>query len=112
MPTILAARMLLLAPLFLPRILKSRDDRSSVLFDQPQAQAAISVFAAIMMIKQVFVIATNGYSITEILVALASHPAVTSLGFDFLVTAASSGIWILVRDSSGQQSISERQKAA
>lgn len=111
MPTILAARMLLLVPLFLPSILESREDQLSVLFNQPQAQAAIILFAAMMTTKQVLIVIMNGRSVTSVLVALISHPAVTSLGFDFLITVASFAIWFLVRDTSGHQSISERKKA-
>lgn len=109
MPTILTARMLLLIPFFLPSmpgLLKEGSSADSkVLFDQPQAQAAIAVFTAAMTTKQLFFTFMEGFKVTEIVMALISHPAVTSLGFDFLVTAMSFAIWVFIRDS-------ERQKAA
>ncbi|KAF2169023.1 hypothetical protein M409DRAFT_21034 [Zasmidium cellare ATCC 36951] len=114
MPTILAARLLLFVPSFLSQPLDLKEGRSSsqerAFFTQRQAQLAVAVYAVLMTVKQLASIAFQGFALSQILMALVSHPAVTSLGFDFLVTAISFSTWSFIQDESGQQSISPPKK--
>ncbi|KAK4500035.1 hypothetical protein PRZ48_008221 [Zasmidium cellare] len=106
MPTILAARLLLFVPSFLSQHPEHEKGRSSTgkttYFNHHQAHIAVATFAAVMTGKQVILIAQQGFGVSQVLTAMVSHPAVTSLGFDFLVTAVSFAAWTLIQGHSGR----------
>lgn len=103
MPTILTARLLLFVPSFLPAATRHSEDHATAVenrfFSHRHPQKAVAAFAVGMTVKQVIFVVQGGYSLGGALSALLSHPAVTSLGFDFIVTVLSFTIWVSVTDN-------------
>lgn len=100
MPTILAARLLLVLPLFLPKIThKQVPWRPESDLQRVQTVVALCAFSmTLVVVWLLYDLDLGNFTFVgmrrDLLSALWSHPAVTSLGFDFLISAASAMIWI------------------
>ncbi|CAK1367687.1 hypothetical protein CB0940_11545 [Cercospora beticola] len=104
-PTILVARMLLLLPLFLPKL-----QREASAASYPRGGSDMQVMQKLVTVCAIAMTAGVGCLLRDLdsmwieflilefrwwlLPALWSHPAVTSLGFDFLLSGVSAGAWV------------------
>jgi len=86
---VLLTRMNLMIPLLLPAAQKVGAGRIG-----PEAQVGVVSLAVALTSRQAWQ-ALQANSLPDILQAVVSHPAVSALGFDFLISLASSAIWIL-----------------
>lgn len=120
MPTIMAARLLLLTPFFLPKLDATNQplhQKSGVSWVQTLVAACAAITTIGVLWLPYYI--DHGLSVSlgfryEVLPALWSHPAVTSLGFDFLTCAASAWIWFFLQrgsDLDEAQSIQESAKS-
>lgn len=117
MPTIIVARLLLFVPFFLPEASghgkKPLPARKGLeLFDHWQARNIVGLFATAMTVKQDVSLIQQGYTLRVVWRALFSHPAVTSLGVDFVVTNASFAVWVISQSRPGRQKIAQERKLA
>jgi len=105
-PTILVARVLLLLPMILPRekprvhpnqAKLSKEEGTSLNFTHAFAQSVLAVLAAVMTAYRAYILFSRGASPHDVEVALVSHPAVTALGWDFLVCVISFMVWSWTR---------------
>lgn len=110
MPLILTARGLLLVPLLNFTSTERRSSisgRSNLL---QRLQISVAFTGACLVLLQATVTALRGQSAVEIVVALTVHPAVSSLGCDFLLCMLSAVLWSMrdtgkiVDPSMGKQS--------
>lgn len=105
--TIIAARLLLVLPFFLPRqdVNEKQPQGNS---DMTRIQTLVGGCAATMTVAVVWLLYDMDLATFmfvglrhEIWPALWSHPAVTSLGFDFLVSAVSAWLWFFMQRGRG-----------
>ncbi|EMC91294.1 hypothetical protein BAUCODRAFT_152568 [Baudoinia panamericana UAMH 10762] len=96
-PLIVAARLLLFVQLALvkTRIGTARSELSQLV------QRPIAFVGGILLTRQVY-LASRSHTMTEIAKAVISHPAVSSLGFDFVLSALSLSIWIALTTREGE----------
>ena len=109
-PVILFARAMLFVPLLLTRKTSQRTGSTQIgrtFFTHQLAQQAVALFAIALTAKQCYLVYQSRATATEIWQGLFSHPAVTTLGVDFLLSAASFVAWTLcqkaIRDSTLQR---------
>ena len=97
MRVIAAARILLLAPLLLVDTTEPGGPaKGATRYDMLDGRAIRKVVVAsslIATISQVYALARDQVSIKEIVKALFSHPAVSSLGCDFVICLVSFALW-------------------
>lgn len=96
MAMILLARLLLVVPFVLARKLYTESARHSDHATLDKAQVVVFSFAVGLIGEQFWRLRGVPGCTGQLLDALVSHPAVASLGFDFLVSASSFAIWTLV----------------
>lgn len=107
-PVILFARMMLFVPLALAQnSSQSTSEKGRTFFTHQLAQQAVALFAIALTAKQAYLVYQSRATISEIWQALFSHPAVTALGVDFLLSAVSFVVWTLsqkaIRDGTLQE---------
>lgn len=110
-PTILVARLLLVLPFFLPKLGHSKLPLYKV--QLLVCSCAILMTAGVVWLLCDLDLASLKYLGVshDLLPALWSHPAVTSLGFDFLVSAMSAIVWMLSGIES-DDALSDQEAAA
>lgn len=91
MPLIVVARLLLLAP---PTIVQKGSGTAKAALNRT-LQLPIAVIALLLVGRQVYT-AYGTHSIRDIGSALVSHPAVSALGFDFILSMVSFSVWTLI----------------
>ncbi|KAK3633933.1 hypothetical protein LTR56_015543 [Elasticomyces elasticus] len=89
MPLIIMARLLLVMPLFLVQSGAATNDNGLV----SRLQRPVAIAAGLLIVRQA-ILALEENSFTDIVAALNSHPAVSALGSDLIISVMSFGAWI------------------
>ena len=99
MPVILVARTLLLTPLYIVAIqepIQSDDSmRRKDTSNERRVQTPIAASALLLTLWQVYVVNQDQPSVKIVVGALFGHPAVSSLGCDFVICLLSFTLWTL-----------------
>ncbi|EME39602.1 hypothetical protein DOTSEDRAFT_56931 [Dothistroma septosporum NZE10] len=111
---ILFARAMLFVPLVLARKMSQRAGEKQAgrtFFTHQLAQQAVVLFAVALTAKQAYLLYQSKSTARETWKALFSHPAVTALGVDFLLSALGHVAWTLSQNRIRNSAL-EREKAS
>ncbi|KAK5112949.1 hypothetical protein LTR62_003771 [Meristemomyces frigidus] len=104
MPLIITARLLLFVQMALVRTGTGTTDADLV----RRVQRLLVAMTVMLTLRQAYV-ALHAYTVTEIGKALVSHPAVSSLGFDFVLSTMSFGAWMLTELPVESESVASKK---
>lgn len=106
MPLIILARIALVVPGFLPTPTAGESGRNT----HKQVQGAFAIISMTLVLGQVYN-TSKEYTTGEIGKALVSHPAVSSLGCDFIISVGSFAAWTLTGGSTQKDRRKTSKKA-
>ncbi|KAK5693715.1 hypothetical protein LTR97_010285 [Elasticomyces elasticus] len=89
MPLIIVARLLLVMPLFLVQSGTATNNTGLV----PRLQRPVAIATGLLIVRQA-ILAFEENSLTDMVAAVISHPAVSALGSDLIISIMSFGAWM------------------
>ncbi|KAK5718913.1 hypothetical protein LTR17_015503 [Elasticomyces elasticus] len=89
MPLIIVARLLLVMPLILVQSGAATNNTGLV----PRLQRPVAIATGLLIVRQA-ILAFEEDSLTDMVAAVISHPAVSALGFDLIISIMSFGAWM------------------